>query len=86
MRQVLIIGLVVILAAGVLYAANVYTDDHPDELSEYYLQSFTEDTGARNAVAAIYLNYRIYDTLFEALILLVAIAAMLHFFEVGGQK
>ncbi len=86
MRRALIIGFVVLLMAAVLHAANRYVDAAPQELAEYYVESFTEDTGARNAVAAIYLNYRIYDTLFEALILLAAITAMLHFFEIGGKK
>ena len=39
--------------------------------------------GADNAVAAIYLNYRLYDTLFEALLLLIAIVGIIHFFRIG---
>ena len=52
---------------------------HDPFLSDYVLRHFTEDTGARNAVAAILLNSRMYDTLFEALILLTAIVGMHQF-------
>ncbi len=47
----------------------------------HYVRSFISDTGARNAVTAIYLNYRVFDTLFEALLLLVGILATAYFLE-----
>lgn len=86
MRQTLITIFVVILMGAVLYIANGHREILPNEVSAYYLNNFTSDTGAGNAVAAIYLNYRMYDTLFEALILLTSIIGMLHFFKVGGNK
>ncbi len=46
---------------------------------DYIVQNFERDTGSHNAVAAILLNYRMYDTLFEALILLTAIIGMTQF-------
>ena len=48
-------------------------------ISQYVIEHFHEDTGARNAVAAILLNYRMFDTIFEALILLTAIVGMHQF-------
>ena len=48
-------------------------------VSDYYCHNFVRDTHAYNAVAAIYLNYRLYDTIFEALTLLVSVLAILHF-------
>jgi multicomponent Na+:H+ antiporter subunit B len=48
-------------------------------LAEYYLAHFVEDTFAENAVAAIYLNYRMYDSIFETLILLVSVTAVINF-------
>jgi multicomponent Na+:H+ antiporter subunit B len=36
-------------------------------------------TGADNAVTAIYLNFRLWDTLFEALVLLVSAVAVISF-------
>lgn len=36
-------------------------------------------TGADNAVTSIYLNFRLWDTLFEALVLLVSAVAVISF-------
>jgi len=47
-------------------------------LKEQYLSFFARDVGGENAVTAIYLGYRMYDTLFEALMLLVSIVAVVH--------
>jgi multisubunit Na+/H+ antiporter MnhB subunit len=46
---------------------------------EYIAANFLQDTGSKNGVAAILLNYRMYDTMFEALILLTAIIGMNQF-------
>ena len=47
-------------------------------LKDQYIAMFQQDIGGENAVTAIYLGYRVYDTLFEALMLLVSIAAIIH--------
>jgi len=86
MRTKLICGFLGVLFLLVMGLFLYYPDVASMDLAEYYLVHFREDTGARNAVAAIYLNYRMYDTLFEALMLLVSIIAMIHFFKAGGQQ
>jgi len=48
-------------------------------LKELYLTRFMEEIGGENAITAIYLGYRVYDTLFEALILVIAVVAVSHF-------
>ena len=47
-------------------------------LKDQYISRFSQDIGGENAVTAIYLGYRVYDTLFEALMLLVSIAGIIH--------
>ena len=47
-------------------------------LKEQYLSLFMYEVGGANAVTAIYLGYRVYDTLFEALILIVSVIAVWH--------
>jgi len=47
-------------------------------LHEQYLSRFQQDVGGENAVTAIYLGYRVYDTLFEALILVLSVVAVAH--------
>ena len=47
-------------------------------LKSPYLTLFPRDVGGENAVTAIYLGYRLYDTIFEALMLLVSVVAVVH--------
>jgi multicomponent Na+:H+ antiporter subunit B len=47
------------------------------QAKEYVAQNHEEDTAAQNAVTAVYLNYRYWDTLFESLILLVSVLAVI---------
>ena len=47
-------------------------------LKDQYISKFLHDVGGENAVTAIYLGYRMYDTMFEALMLLCSIVAVVH--------
>jgi len=47
-------------------------------LRDQYVLMFARDVGGQNAVTAIYLGYRVYDTLFEALLLVTAVVAVVH--------
>ena len=49
-----------------------------DYLKNLYLSMFKQDIGGENAVASILLVYRMFDTLLEALVLLVCILAVIH--------
>ncbi len=53
---------------------------------KYYIKNFIVDTGAQNAVAAIYLNYRFFDTLFETLTLLVGVIGTIYFSRHGEEN
>lgn len=53
-------------------------------LKNFYLANFIEDTAALNSVTAIYLDYRVFDSIFEAGILLVAVTGIL--FIAGSDK
>lgn len=48
------------------------------ELAEYYISNAYTDTGAPNAVTSIYLFYRYYDTIFEALMLMFSIVGIIY--------
>ncbi len=52
-------------------------DNPAYKLAEPYIHSTVEDTGALNAIAAVITDYRAFDTLGEATVLFVAIAAAL---------
>lgn len=53
---------------------------------EYYMKNATEETTARNIVTAIYLNYRVFDTIFEALLLLIAVTAILFIYPIKNIR
>lgn len=66
MNRILAITCLVILAFFLFSAVKLdYGRLHP-KLSEYYIAHGVAETGALNMVTAIYLNYRVYDTLGEA--------------------
>lgn len=56
------------------------------ELFHYYINNFYNDTGAGNAVTAIYLNYRLFDTFFETLLLLVSVIGIIYFSRHEGEN
>lgn len=94
-RRVATSLLVLLLCVALIWIVERYpsgeivTAAAPEEAqnpSAYILENFIEQTGAQNAVAAIYLNYRVYDTLFEALLLLIAIVGIMHFFRIGSPR
>ena len=68
-----------IVCFGVIFLTLGHEDVSDPLLYEYVSERFYEDTAARNAVAAVLLNYRMHDTIFEALILLTAIVGMMQF-------
>jgi len=47
--------------------------------TEYVLNNHNAQTGAKNAVTAIYLNYRLFDTVFEAMLLMLSVLAVISF-------
>lgn len=77
-KESFIIPAVFIALVFALYVYFIPVDPYNPSLKELYLSSFAGEVGGENAVTAIYLGYRVYDTLFEALMLLVSIVAVIH--------
>lgn len=78
-RRIITMVFTMILASLVLFInfdANLVAIPH---IADFYLEHFTADTHTQNAVAAIYLNYRVFDSIFETLILLVSVSAVISF-------
>mgnify|MGYP004703399741 CR=1 FL=1 len=85
MRRVFIFILVTAVTAMVIFMTINYDGALPNELRTYYAENALADTGALNVVTAIYLNYRLYDTLFEALTLLISVLAIIYFSRHAGH-
>ncbi len=56
---------------------------HPFKLAENYIENSVKETGSQNVVTGIYLDYRLYDSLFESLLLLIS-AVGIHYLNTGA--
>ncbi|MDQ2086166.1 hypothetical protein RBH29_06945 [Herbivorax sp. ANBcel31] len=74
---------IISLVFFIIYKESV--EVFPNEVSQYITHNFIEDTGAKNAVTSIYLNYRVYDTIFETLTLIVSVIGVIHFSKHEGE-
>lgn len=78
MRRHIIAFYIFIVCAYVLWANSFVTNQFGREMTQHYIQHSLKETGSSNIVTAIYLNYRYYDTLFEALMLLFSVIGVIY--------
>lgn len=78
MRRKLVGLFIFMVTLVVLYANTFTTNQFGWPMYDYYIKNAFIETGSENIVTAIYLNYRYYDTLFEALMLLFSIIAVIY--------
>jgi len=71
-------AVILVIALVGLFLAFMPTTEANTYLRSQYIVYFQQDVGGTNAVGAIYLGYRVYDTLFEALMLVVSVVAVIH--------
>lgn len=72
------IAFAVLGAVVVLFLFLNHSEQLDTPLMDYFTADFYAQTGAQNSVAAIYLNYRVFDTLFEALMLMVSVMEVIN--------
>ncbi len=73
---------VLILLVGVfLFLALRGEHDAGSIIREYVIENGSRETGALNLVTSIYLGYRMFDTLGETIVLLLAVSGVLFFTE-----
>ena len=66
------------IALFFLFMHFVPTMEVNTHLKDLYIAHAAEDVGGTNVIGAIYLGYRVYDTLFEALVLVISVVAVIH--------
>lgn len=78
-RQAALFAVCMLIAAGIVYLYLSSGDATTDAASakEYVAKNHIYDTSAQNAVTAVYLNYRLFDTIFESLVLLISVLAVI---------
>lgn len=69
------LGIVLILGIGSEIVPSI-------RLKQHFILWGIEETGAINLVSSIYLGYRVFDTLGETIILLLAVSGIIMLFEV----
>jgi len=80
-----IIAVFVFLIFIVMASIKIVPLDSASDLYDYFINNFQQDTGALNAVTGIYLDYRVFDTLFETLLLLVSVIGIIYFSRHEGD-
>lgn len=82
------IGLLfILLVGGGLFAGYFLMGaPGPSPLFDAVFSRGLAETGAENLVAAIYLDYRLFDTLLEALLLLVSVIGVSQFGSLSGSE
>lgn len=78
-RRRIIIMFLVLICILILVLTNIHDEKMTPSAYEYYIKNIPKEAQMPNAVTAIYLRYRIFDTLFEALLLAVAVSAVVYF-------
>ncbi len=81
MRQKITALIVGILFAVFAYMYFDYVDVSNTVLADLYIQKAQANSQVQNIVTAIYLDYRVFDTIFEALLLLIAVIAIFQFIK-----
>jgi multicomponent Na+:H+ antiporter subunit B len=85
---VITISLIMILLLGVneLPKFGEYNNPANNEVSHYYIEKTTEETGAMNIVTGIILDYRAFDTFVEASVLFTASIIVLLLLKKEGRS
>lgn len=80
--------LMFMLLTAVSYLPTVGHEDRPanNEVSERYIESGLQETGAVNIVTGMILDYRAFDTLGESHVLFVATCTVLILLRLDGKK
>lgn len=85
MRRKFIAGFVLVIFIMIM-TLQIIPIENNKEVFTYYIENFYKDTGASNSVTAIYLNYRLFDTFFETLLLLVSVIGIIYFSKHEGDS
>lgn len=77
MKRRLTVLLLILVTGAVLYGNGLIENSQGWPIYDSLVRNAAAETGSLNLVTAIYLNYRYYDTLFEAIMLLFSILAVI---------
>lgn len=74
-------GVLIVMLISLLWIlsdhANLAIQSIDTSSKDYYVSNTYEETGSKNLVTGIYLDYRLFDTIFEASILIIAVSGII---------
>lgn len=76
-KRVLIIVMLFSLLYIFVLATLEVLDFRNEKPINYYIENTYEETGSKNYVTGIYLDYRLFDSIFEASTLLIAVVGII---------
>ncbi len=78
-RRLIILIFVIVISIGAIFIHESYSEDMSKDAYNTYIERGYEETKVSNLVSAIYLNYRVFDTIFETLLLAISVTAVVYF-------
>ncbi len=75
-RSIAIAIIIIYMLSQIMWHINGDSLEYNTSSHAYYVENGLEETSSKNLVTAIYLDYRLFDSFFEASILLVAVTGI----------
>ncbi|WP_432402961.1 hydrogen gas-evolving membrane-bound hydrogenase subunit E [Wukongibacter sp. M2B1] len=76
-KKIVLSLMLIVLLIHFYISINEITGYIDDTSKEYFAQNSFLETGSENIVSAIYLDYRLFDSIFEASILLIVVTGII---------
>lgn len=76
-KKTILLSMLLIILLSFYASINEISDYIDISSNEYFLHNSINETGSNNIVTAIYLDYRLFDSIFEASILLIVVSGII---------
>lgn len=76
LRRIVVVGMIITLMLLIFIHVHEDEYDYNTYSKDYYIQHGLNETSSKNLVTAIYLDYRLFDSFFEASLLLIAVTGI----------
>ncbi|WP_425446616.1 hydrogen gas-evolving membrane-bound hydrogenase subunit E [Dethiothermospora halolimnae] len=76
-KKILLIFILIVLITVFINIGFNATENVDTSSKDYYINNTYSDTGSKNIVTGIYLDYRLFDSIFEASILIIVVSGII---------
>ncbi|MDW7669186.1 MAG: hypothetical protein SCJ93_10205 [Bacillota bacterium] len=80
-KKITLIGMLIFMLF--VFSSNIlWLEDNIDTTTkDYYIENSLYETGSRNIVTGIYLDYRLFDSIFETSLLLITVSGVTFMYK-----